>query len=108
MDVNALASQYGSGETNNNAKSSTPTVEDSKIHDLAAQYGSDEKAKEVGDTIKKGERLYVSPHPPISGPNEPLPQPIVKRKYKRRDMTAENNSALEAGDYSWCMDNDKK
>lgn len=35
---------------------------------------------------------------------EPAPEK-PKRKYKRRDMQAENNAALTAADdYSWCMD----
>lgn len=61
MDINSLASEFGS------AGKSVPIDSGVDVHGLASEFGSENKAKEIKKDIKNG-RLYVSPAPapPIS------------------------------------------
>jgi hypothetical protein len=61
MDIDALASEFGSGNVSPNADNAGVD-----IHGLASEFGSKDKAKEISKLPENIRKVYITPAPPIS------------------------------------------
>lgn len=88
MDINALASEFGSAGVSPDTGNTSVDV-----HGLAAEFGSKKKADEIAKDVKSGAITIRPVAPPISGDTSPLPQPEVTQAggVNPRDLLPQTN-----------------